>query len=51
MICSICGRDLDAIGQDNMSMTPGEPLCEDCANDAYEEPEYPAKLSIFNDIF
>ena len=27
--CSACGRDLDEIGQDNMSYTR-EPLCEDC---------------------
>lgn len=31
MICPICGRDIDAIGQDNMSYIPGSPLCEDCA--------------------
>lgn len=29
--CSACGRDLDEIGQDNMSYTR-EPLCEDCWN-------------------
>lgn len=29
IICSACGRDLDEIGQCNMSCTR-EPLCEDC---------------------
>ena len=29
--CSACGRDLDEIGQVNMSYTR-EPLCEDCWN-------------------
>lgn len=29
IICSACGRDLDEIGQCNMSYTR-EPLCEDC---------------------
>lgn len=32
VICSSCGRDIDALGQDNMSCT-GEPLCEDCFGD------------------
>lgn len=32
VICSSCGRDIDALGQDNMSCTR-EPLCEDCFND------------------
>ena len=31
IICSCCGRDIDAILQDNCSATPGYPLCEDCA--------------------
>lgn len=31
MRCSSCGRDIDAIGQDNCSHTLGYPLCEDCA--------------------
>lgn len=31
--CKECGRDLDEIGQDNMSCT-SEPLCEDCWNDS-----------------
>lgn len=29
--CCECGRDMDAIGQDNMSDTIGYPLCEDCS--------------------
>lgn len=29
LICESCGRDIDALGQDNMSRT-SEPLCEDC---------------------
>lgn len=33
IICSECGRDIDALGQDNMSCTR-EPLCEDCWNEA-----------------
>lgn len=32
IICDICGRDIDALGQDNMSCT-SEPLCEDCWNE------------------
>lgn len=47
-ICSKCGRDIDAIGQDNMSATPGYPLCEDCAEDVIsyaflggEPPKFP----------
>ena len=32
IICESCGRDLDEIGQDNMSCT-SEPLCEDCWNE------------------
>jgi hypothetical protein len=31
MRCVCCGRDIDAIGQDNCSCVIGEPLCEDCA--------------------
>lgn len=30
-IRSRCGRDIDAIGQDNVSCTR-EPVCEDCAD-------------------
>ena len=30
LICTRCGRDLNAIGQDNMSFEPNSPLCEDC---------------------
>lgn len=32
IICDTCGRDIDALGQDNMSCT-SEPLCEDCRNE------------------
>lgn len=32
IICATCGRDIDALGQDNMSCT-SEPLCEDCWNE------------------
>ena len=28
IICKSCGRDIDALGQDNMGV--GAPLCEDC---------------------
>jgi hypothetical protein len=31
MICVGCKRDINALGHDNMSETPGKPLCEDCA--------------------
>lgn len=31
IICRRCGRDIDAIGQDNMAYS-GRPLCEDCAD-------------------
>lgn len=30
IICETCGRDIDALGQDNMGV--GAPLCEDCWN-------------------
>ena len=29
MICRFCGRNINAIGQDNMSRS-GRPICEDC---------------------
>lgn len=32
IICESCGRDIDALGQDNMSCT-SESLCEDCWNE------------------
>lgn len=32
IICESCGRDIDALGQDNMSCA-SEPLCEDCWNE------------------
>lgn len=28
IICDTCGRDIDALGQDNMGVDA--PLCEDC---------------------
>lgn len=31
MICILCGVDIDAIGQDNVSLVPGRPVCETCA--------------------
>lgn len=31
IICESCGRDIDALGQDNMGA--GAPLCEDCWNE------------------
>lgn len=31
IICDTCGRDIDALGQDNMGV--GAPLCEDCWNE------------------
>ena len=31
IICESCGRDIDALGQDNMGV--GAPLCEDCWNE------------------
>lgn len=33
LICVSCGRDIDELGQDNMSDVPGKPICEDCAED------------------
>jgi hypothetical protein len=33
MICVICKRDINAIGQDNVSPFPGLPVCEDCASE------------------
>ena len=43
LICSECGRDIDAIGQDNCSCILGYPLCEDCASDIrpFSYPEEP----------
>ena len=32
MICVFCGRDINAIGQDNVSPVSGYPFCEDCDN-------------------
>ena len=30
IICRRCGRDIDAIEQDNMGLDIGAPLCESC---------------------
>lgn len=30
IICDYCGRDIDALGQDNMSHVPFSAMCEDC---------------------
>lgn len=30
--CRYCGRDINAIGQDNMAYS-GAPVCEDCASE------------------
>lgn len=46
MKCYVCGRDIDALGQDNVSVTPGYPLCEDCGYDSHEEDDfYPSYYS------
>jgi len=37
--CSICGRDLDAIGHDNMSYSNSMVLCEDCCEDSTDDEE------------
>ena len=41
MRCSSYGRDIDAIGQDNVSYVPGSPLCEDCAAVSGDSGTYP----------
>jgi len=30
LICVRCGRNINEIGQDNMSNLSGSPICEDC---------------------
>ena len=41
MICVMCGRDINAIGQDNVSWYPGYPICEDCIDaDDFKERFY-----------
>ena len=41
IICCRCNRDIDAIGQDNMSYDIGYALCEDCAGfKPVNEPDY-----------
>lgn len=37
MTCTECGRDIDQIGQDNMSCTPGRPICEDCYFSSWQD--------------
>jgi predicted amidophosphoribosyltransferase len=37
IICSSCGRDLNAIGSDNVSCECGQPMCEDCGRIYAEE--------------
>lgn len=33
IICEKCCRDIDSIGQDNVSPFWGCPICEDCASE------------------
>lgn len=33
MICKYCKRDIDVIGQEDVSAIPGHPICEDCGTD------------------
>lgn len=42
IICGSCGRDIDALGQDNMSCT-SEPLCEDCWGEQNEQQRHAAE--------
>ena len=44
IICESCGRDIDALGQDNMSCTC-EPLCEDCWNEQQSHAVPPPMVS------
>lgn len=37
MKCYNCDRDINLIGQDNVSHIPGFPICEDCAMDLTEK--------------
>jgi hypothetical protein len=41
VLCSSCNRDINAIGQDNVSHIPGMPLCEDCAGSSGDYDSYP----------
>lgn len=50
IICSCCGRDIDAIGCDNVSEIPGQPLCEDCSRVADYE-AYVAEHHFLNDEY
>lgn len=38
IICDTCGRDIDALGQDNMGV--GAPLCEDCWGEQQSHANY-----------
>lgn len=40
LICSCCGRDLNAICQANMSYRPGYVECEDCSGYTLEKMRY-----------
>jgi hypothetical protein len=40
MKCDYCGRDLNAINQDNLSCKPGIVVCEDCIDEANEDENY-----------
>ena len=42
MLCVICGRDINAIGQDNVSSIFGSPMCEDCGCSGDDSWEYSA---------
>ena len=46
IICIYCGRDINALGQDNVSLTPGKPECEDCReaelNEFYSNDDFSA---------
>lgn len=41
IICETCGRDIDALGQDNMGVDA--PLCEDCWNERNEQQKHAAE--------
>ena len=34
MFCAICGRNINQLGQDNVSPVPGYPACEECASES-----------------
>lgn len=37
MLCVICGKDINAAGEDNLSLVCGKPVCESCAKDMSDE--------------